>query len=509
MPFNMRTTRLRPLVLALAACAALSACSSAGGGRYPVNLDVPAVIATPVPDNPPPHGFDLDSGAQVFMARCASCHGPLGLGNGSGAVAIRGQGKQVANLVEKSTAAMPEGWYRLIGKGNLENLMPGFGALLTPQERWDVTQYALSLGRQPLDAGDGALAFRVTNQTPGGPAAAGITVTLHAYVGPGEAFSRTARSDEQGNVAFRGLATRDSIFYQAETIWRGARFFSAPQQLTQTAQIALAPLPIFEVTTDPAAISLAGYQFVVDGVDEGTISVIEAYAFQNSGDRAYSAADATAGAPRSVAIAYPTGAQNLRFDGAGIGERFVREGDLLRDMDAILPGSRAEVILFYELPYRGSARIERKMSAPLQRWEVILPDSELKALGLQDLGAQTIPGLQTSMRRFAPAAPSPVIRAGQSVTIELAGQPRADAPAGLDARAIGVGFILFAVAMAAAYVLLLRARSAAPSPTRDTLLARIAALDSALAQGKVSPAEYARRRARLKRELAAVWDSGR
>jgi hypothetical protein len=334
-------------------------------------------------------------------------------------------------------------------------------------------------------------------------------VTLHAYVGPGEAFSRTARADEQGNVAFRGLAARDSLFYQAETIWRGARFFSAPQQITRTAQSAIVPLPIFEVTTDPAAISLAGYQFVADGVDEGKISVIEAYAFQNSGDRAYIAADAAAGAPRSVSIAYPAGAQNLRFDGAGIGERFVRAGDLLFDMDAILPGSRAEIILFYELPYRGSARIERRVTAPLQRWEVILPDSELKAAGLQDLGAQTIPGLQSSMRRFAPAAPSPVIRAGQNLVIELAGQPRAAAPAGLDARAIGVGFILFAVAMAAAYVLVLRARAATPPPRRGTLLARIAALDTALEQGKVSRDDHARRRARLKGELLALWEAER
>ncbi len=505
----MRTELLRPLVLALAACAALSACSSASGGRYPINLDVPAVIATPVPDNPPPHGFDLDAGAQVFMARCASCHGPLGLGNGAGAVAIRGQGKQVANLVAKSPAATPEGWYRLIGKGNLENLMPGFGPLLTAQERWDVTQYALSLGRQPLDAGDGALAIRVANQTPGAPAAAGLTVTLHPYVGPGEAFSRTARADDQGNVAFRGLAARESLFYQAETTWRGARFFSAPQQITRTAQSAIVLLPIFEVTTDPAAISLAGYQFVVDGIDEGTISVIEAYAFQNSGDRAYIAADATAGAPRSVSIAYPAGAQNLRFDGAGIGERFVREGELLRDMDAILPGSRAEIILFYDLPYRGNARIERMVTAPLQRWEVILPDSGLQAVGLQDLGAQTIPGLPTAMRRFAPAAPSPVIRAGQSVTIALSGQPRGAEPAGLNARAIGVGFMLFAVAMAAAYVLVLRARAAGPAPTRQTLLARIAALDRAFDAGKFSRAEHARRRERLKRELLAVWLDGR
>ena len=51
--------------------------------------------------------------------------------------------------------------------------------------------------------------------TQGDPLQSGHFLKLHAYVGPGEAFSRTARSDEQGNVAFRGLATRDSIFYQA------------------------------------------------------------------------------------------------------------------------------------------------------------------------------------------------------------------------------------------------------------------------------------------------------
>ena len=60
--------------------------------------------------------------------------------------------------------------------------------------------------------------------------------------------------------------------------------------------------------------------------------------------------------------------------------------------------------------------------------------------------------------------------------------------------------------MAAAYVLVLRARANVPAPTRQTLLARIAALDIALETGKISRDEHARRRARLKRELVAVWE---
>lgn len=488
----------------LALLAALSACAMQAP-RVTVNLDLPAVLVTPVPDNPPPHGFDLDNGARIFMSRCAACHGPLGLGDGSQSSVIRAQGKLVANLVDKAPTADPVAWYRLVGKGNLENLMPGFSGSLSAQERWDVTQYAIAIGAQRLDRGNQTLSFRLANQTAGGAVPTSQPVILRAYIGPGLAFSRTAIADAQGVAVFAGLAARDFIFYQAEANYRGARFFSEPQQITQTAPSALINLPIFEVTSDPAVLSISGYQFIVDGAAEGTLSVLEAYSFQNSGDRAYVAADTTAEAPRSVAIPYPTEGQNLRFEGAGMGERFVREGDVLRDMDAVLPGAQTQVVLFYDLPYRGEARLERRMTAPLKRWEIILPDGSLRAAGLADLGAQTVPGLSFPIRRFGPAAPAAPVAAGQSVVVALTGQPRGAPDPGADPRAIGVGFILFAVGLAAGYILFLRARWAPAFLSRDALIAQLAALDDAFAAGKLAEPEYRRRRAALKGRLRAIW----
>ncbi len=492
----------------VAVALALGGCGQAGRGGAPVNLDAPVPTSVPVVENPPPHGFDLDNGARIYMTKCVACHGPLGLGDGPQSATIRNQGKLVANLSVKAQAARPDEWYRLVGKGNLENLMPGFAGSLDAQARWDVTQYALAIGSKRLDSGEAMLAFKVASPDSSPGAVARQPVILHAYIGTGEAFTRTVLTDGQGVAEFRGLAARDFVFYQAETNYRGARFFSEPQQITRTAQTGIVNLPIFEVTTDPSVISLAGYQFVVEDLGEGSLSVVEAYAFQNSSSRAYMDARSTADAPRSVAVAYPAGAQKLRFDGAGIGERFLREGDLLRDLDAVLPLGRSQIILFYELPYHGSALIERRMTAPLQRYEVILPDSDLRPVGLQDLGAETIPGLGTPMRRFAPAAPSSAVKAGDMVSVRLTGQPRANAPAGADPRAIGAGFILFAIAIAAAYGLVMRARwlKPGPPPSRAALISALAALDDQFESGPMMAAEHRKRRSVLKETLAGIWN---
>ncbi|MBX7214042.1 MAG: cytochrome c [Thermoflexales bacterium] len=500
-----RLRHVLPAFVALGGALLLSACSGSPA-RYPVNLDVPAVIPTSVPDNPPPHGFDVESGAQIYMIKCVGCHGTFGRGDGPQAGGIRAQGKQVADLVAKAPTADPATWYRLVGAGNIANLMPGFSGSLNQQERWDVTQYALSLARTRIDSGDGTLVYSLANRTPGGSAPAGLTVTLHAYVGNGQAFTRTAVTDGQGVAVFHGLAARESIFYQAETLYGGGRFFSEPQQITSTNKSAAVGLPVFETTSDPGVLSISAYQFVVEGVTEGAISVIEAYAFQNTSERAFVAADSRNDAPRSISVAYPTGAENLQFDGAGLGDRFLRDGALLRDMDAVLPGAQASVVMLYDLPYRGGTRIERRMTAPVKRWEVIVPDSDLRAAGLQDLGAEAIPGAGITMRRFAPAGTT--LAAGQSVQFNLEGQPRAARITALatDPRLIGVGFILFAIALAVAYVLLARARwGSAAAPTRESLLAELAALDDAHAAGKVVGKRYASRREALLRALRQVW----
>ncbi|MEM8861853.1 MAG: cytochrome c, partial [Chloroflexota bacterium] len=85
---------------------------------------------------------DPVNGATIYAARCANCHGSLGLGDG----------ELAANLPNPPTAiGDPEYWAdkdpfsiaQVIYNGNLANGMPGFGPdvnsdPLTPEEIFDI-----------------------------------------------------------------------------------------------------------------------------------------------------------------------------------------------------------------------------------------------------------------------------------------------------------------------------------------------------------------------------------
>jgi mono/diheme cytochrome c family protein len=114
---------------------------------------------TPPPDYVPPTPMptlgplypasapDIQNGAQIFVEKCAACHGETGLGDGP-------QGKQLPvsvaaiGLPAVAQKAIPSAWYTTVTQGNLERFMPPF-ASLSDQERWDVISYALTLHTTP------------------------------------------------------------------------------------------------------------------------------------------------------------------------------------------------------------------------------------------------------------------------------------------------------------------------------------------------------------------------
>ncbi len=90
---------------------------------------------------------DLDNGGIIYLERCASCHGPLGAGNGELAEQVREQGGRVGNLTDPDLvySKSPQDWYNIITNGNIQALMPPWEEALTEQERWDVTYYLYTL----------------------------------------------------------------------------------------------------------------------------------------------------------------------------------------------------------------------------------------------------------------------------------------------------------------------------------------------------------------------------
>jgi high-affinity iron transporter len=87
----------------------------------------------------------LESGAKVYATACAQCHGDEGDGVGRSAA---GQVPPPTSfLEERMKKVAPHQVYNAVGFGVAGTAMPGYEESLTPQERWDVSFYLMTLRR--------------------------------------------------------------------------------------------------------------------------------------------------------------------------------------------------------------------------------------------------------------------------------------------------------------------------------------------------------------------------
>ncbi|BCX05550.1 MAG: hypothetical protein KatS3mg053_3488 [Candidatus Roseilinea sp.] len=453
----------------------------------------------------------IQAGGQVYQAQCAACHGA------SGETPV-GDVKRALNdprfLAEHSLL-------------DIANLMlrgdPHAGIALDEAQRFQVADFVRTLGYRYADpaairlaatTGDGVINLRAINGTPNGQPVRNLPVTLRVYDSSGEVLSRTATLDDAGFVSFDNLPVRANYFYQAELDYGGGRFYAAPAQFPITGTRLISDiLPVFETTTDASAISINELHVFVQDMDESTVTIVEYYLFDNAGDRAYIGAAGPSDKRRTLKISVPKDAQNLRFDGLGLGSRFFQEGDVIYDSDVVVPGLRsAQIAMIYELPYRDSRTFDRRVFYPVQRADVIVPEVIGAGTpftvtgGLNDQGVQQTLG--GNVRLFlSPRA----LAAGESFAFELRGRPLGAPTPGSNPRDIGFGLIIFGLAIGLAYFVLSRVRAyriaQEGAPQRRKILTRqIADLDDKFALGEIAEEDYRAQRDRLKRELVALWE---
>ena len=434
----------------------------------------------------------LQTTASGFQSNCVRCHAqPVALmaGVALGKYSIT----ELAGVIARSPTHLRTAGLGVLGDTQRQQLAEYLRA--------SVFDFAdASTLRSNTQRGDGRLAYVAQNGTRPGAPLGDAAVTLRAYDSRSEVFSRTARLNASGLAVFDDLPRRADVFYEPEITYGGARFFGAPAQLTATLALTQ-PLRVFDVTSDAGAISISEWHSFVQGFGEGTISMAELFVFDNASDKAFTGADG-----RSVKISLPPDATNVRFEGAGLGARFVRDGDLVGDLDAVLPGVRAsQISLSYDMPYRNAKSLARELFYAVKSWDVIVPDGELRVTGIPDRGVQNLPSVG-AVRLYVQTQPSSigVFRYG------LAGQPRAASGAGNDTRSLLIAFFALAGALMSVVVLLSRARSdqrgrITDDGFRETLVRQIADLDDAFARAEIDEAYHRETRARLKARLRAVW----
>ena len=123
----------------------LSACgvSLAGDVTPPPNYQSPTPPQTAPVSAQPLLPPDLAQGEAIYTEKCLPCHGVKGLGDGPQAAKL---GMPVAAIgsTALSRNARPSDWYNTVTNGKMENGMPPFRSL-NDRQRWDVIAYALSL----------------------------------------------------------------------------------------------------------------------------------------------------------------------------------------------------------------------------------------------------------------------------------------------------------------------------------------------------------------------------
>jgi cytochrome c oxidase cbb3-type subunit 3 len=110
------------------------------------------LLSSPPPPPPPEVAGDplLLEGRTIYMARCATCHGREGRGDGPIAGSLLGP--PVGNISDGKWkhGDKPAEVMAVISRGVQGTRMAGWGQLLEPQQLRAVTAYVFYLARQPV-----------------------------------------------------------------------------------------------------------------------------------------------------------------------------------------------------------------------------------------------------------------------------------------------------------------------------------------------------------------------
>ena len=102
----------------------------------------------------PRAAIDLAQGRVLYERSCASCHGLSGMGDGTGARGMNPKPPAVGDHVAMKDVS-PATMYRIVSVGIAGTPMAGFAAGFTPEQRWNIVSYLMSLRTTPQQVAEG------------------------------------------------------------------------------------------------------------------------------------------------------------------------------------------------------------------------------------------------------------------------------------------------------------------------------------------------------------------
>lgn len=492
----------------------------------------------------------LDQGEQLYGERCAACHGVGGRGDGPQAASLATSPPDLADQ-ERMAGKSAEELFQAISDGVGPD-MPAYAGELSEEERWALADYLRSLtfassaraaapaetaapqetAQPQVAAGSptaaapgaeaaetppperiGAVKGKVVNAS-GGQTPASLNVTLHGYDEMRETYTLRATADGEGAFAFEEVEMPEGRVFVASVEYAGAVYASDIAVAEAGTSSLELTVPVFETTTDAAALSVDRLHVFFEYVEPDTLRVVELFVVSNLGNR--TVVPARSGEP-VLSIDLPEGAANLQFEGGALGERFVETASGFGDTAPVQPGAGNHQIVFaFDMPYEGRLELVQPVNLPINAVVILVPEDGPKVKGeqLQDAGSRDVRGV--AYRMYS----SGRLEEGAQLAMTVSGRPGAGG-VGLAASSetgVLVGAVALGLALMVAGTWLYRrsrvsarqaeegeageAMAAEDLPNdAETLMDAILALDDLYQEGELPEEAYRQRRAELKARL--------
>jgi mono/diheme cytochrome c family protein len=367
-----------------------------------------------------------------------------------------------------------------------------------------------------LEGVSGRVTGRITNGTAGGTVPTDLQVNL-LVTQDGQLIDQgQTLVNADGSYAFEGIAINPAADYLTAVIYRERIFSSPPQTGDPATGVIDLPLTIYELTEDPAVISLSRMVTQVRALGN-TLQIQQAIFFSNSSDRAFTSSTALGnGRFASIVLSLPPGAQVISYDDPN---RYVfsEENYTVVDSSPVYPGQDHLVVVVYIVPYDGRGSIIEQpltyaLNGPVR---LLISPQELSVISAQlpSIGPQTLaPGAEEIFAGYGATLDLP---AGGSLRYEINGAAApgptlGDTPVAVPASnllpvlLIGIGMC----ALGAAGLLIWRSRLAGSQPNQqaliDALVRQIAELDDDHKAGRLNHDLWHRQRGQLKARLAEL-----
>jgi hypothetical protein len=325
-----------------------------------------------------------------------------------------------------------------------------------------------------------------------------VMVTVHRVGSDSSGALDSVRTDAEGRYSLRYRKFGDdAAIYFAAAVYRGIAYFSAPLQSAR-AQGEEAEITVFDTTSKPVQLHVAGHHFVVSSPSpDGSRNIVEVWEISNDTTVTVVGRDSLTAVWKTPA---PAGAS--RFQG-GPGDvtasSIVLRGDSVALLSTFGPGVK-QISYTYTLP-SSSFPLDLSVTQPTSVLEILVeePLGQVTSASIRPQAAATTQG-RTFKRWLGQDVPP-----GEHVRITVP-----TSSAGTRTRLlVGLAAGIIAI-MVLALVRALRAKrsvvaTAPRAPTHEMLVAAIAALDARKERGDTTldAAEYTAERARLKALLTA------